>query len=91
MRGFWAGFQKRAEALTGGGGFTGTGKGSIYGEYEFDGPLAGGTTESVQDKDKQPQTDKTLLDRERNPKDFAIGVGNEGPVFQADSNPHLLY
>jgi hypothetical protein len=86
---FWAGFTKKAEALTGGGGFSATGKNSIYGEYEFDGPLSGGTTDTDGDKGKEPMVDKTLLDRERNPKDFGLGL--EGPVFQADSNPHLLY
>lgn len=89
MKSFWAGFIKRAEATTGGGGFSSSGKGSIYGEYEFDGPLSGNTQESVGDKGSQPMTDKTLLDRERNPKDFGLGL--EGPVFQSDSNPHLFY
>lgn len=89
MKNFWAGFTKRAEALTGGGGFSATGKNSIYGEYEFDGPFSVSTNITDGDKDKQPMTDKTLIDRERNPKDFSIGA--EGPVFQADSNPHLLY
>lgn len=89
MRSFWVGFEKRASALTGGGGFTGTGKGSLLGEYDFDGPYSTSTNVSDGDKDKQPMTDHTLIDRERNPKDF--GIGQEGPTFQADSNPHLYY
>jgi hypothetical protein len=89
VKSFWCGFIKRAEAFTGGGGFSSSGKGSIYGEYEFDGPLASSTNVSGENPRNQLMTDKTLLDRERNPRDF--GVGNQGPVFQADSNPHLLY
>lgn len=89
MKSFWAGFFKKAEALTGGGGLGPTGKGSLYGEYEFDGPFEMSTRLNHGDPDAQPMTDKTLLDRERNPKDFGLGV--EGPVFQSDSNPHLFY
>lgn len=89
MKNFWAGFFKKAEALTGGGGLGPTGKGSLLGGYEFDGPFDMKTNISGENPKDQPTTDKTLLDRERNPKDFGLGV--EGPVFQADSNPHLFY
>lgn len=75
--------------MTGGGGFSGVGKGSLYGEFDFAGPMAGSTQDSGGDPVNQTGTDKTLLDRERNPRDF--GIGDQGPVFQADSNPHLLY
>lgn len=80
---FWAGFEKRAEALTGGQGFTGVGKGVI-------GPSANAVQEGrVGNGDAAPMTEKTLLDRERNPRDFGIGI--EGPQFRDESNPFIIY
>jgi len=80
---FWTGFQKRAEALTGGQGFTGVGKGVI-------GPSGNAVQEgSISDQNAAPMTEKTLLDRERNPRDFGIGI--DGPQFRDESNPFIIY
>lgn len=82
-RAFWHGFKKRAEALTGGQGFTGAGKGVI-------GPSGNAVQEgNVSDGAAAPMTDKTLLDRERNPRDFGTGI--EGPQFRDESNPFIIY
>lgn len=81
---FWVGFQKRAEALTGGSGHTGAGKGNLPTGYAEQGAMSGTATGS-----EDTRTDKTLLDRQRNPKDF--GVGRHGEDSPSDSNPHLIY
>jgi hypothetical protein len=81
---FWTGFYKRAEALTGGEGFSGAGKGNLPTGYSEQGRLSG-TASGGEDT----KTDKTLLDRQRNPKDF--GVGNHGEDGPADTNPHIVY
>lgn len=63
--------------------FAGVGKGNIRASLDYD-ELSG---YNVGGDDLK--TDKTLLDRERNPKDFAIG--HYGPEFTDDSNPHVRY
>lgn len=91
MKNFWLGFYKKADAtsgLTGGTGFTGTGKGSISGQLERD--QYEGTESSFGVGDgNDTRTDKGLLDRERGPRSFEIG--DQGPEFQAESNPHIKY
>jgi len=90
LKSFWGGFHKRAEALTGGSGFSGTGKGLLGGSLTFDGPLDGPiSSQGPSGGGELPQTDKTLLDRERGPRDF--GIGDQGPELQAESNPHIRY
>jgi hypothetical protein len=88
VRPFWDGFYKRAEALDAGGGFTGVGKGVLVGQLTYSGPLSGNVSQSGPSEDSV-KTDHTLLDRERNPRDF--GIGDSGPEFQAESNPHIRY
>lgn len=84
-RSFWEGFFKKAEANTGGSGYTGTGKANLPTGYSEQGGLTG--TSSYDSSDTK--TDKTLLDRQRNPKDFAPGrYGFDEP---AESNPHIIY
>jgi hypothetical protein len=81
---FWAGFNKKADALTGGGGHTGAGKGNLGTSEEYperQGPVNAG--------DSAPQTDKTLLDRERNPRDY--NIYELGPELRDESNPHIRY
>lgn len=87
---FWIGFHKRADALsslTGGGGHSGAGKSQFGLGLEF--PEKGGPEKAVGPAAPLPMVDKTLMDRERNPRDHA--VGEQGPEFQDDSNPHLRY
>lgn len=79
---FWQGFFKQAEAGTASG-FTGVGKGNLPTGNAEQGQLQG-TLDT-----KDTLVDKTLLDRQRNPKDFCIGnYGEDGP---ADSNQHIIY
>lgn len=88
MRPFWTGFWKRASALTGGSGHTGTGKGSFMGQLEIDRHTS--TEEGYGRADGQDtRTEKTLLDRDRTARDFALG--QSGPEFQDSSNPHIKY
>ena len=87
MIGFWDGFYKRADASTGGSGFSGVGKGNLpTGTAEqgaLTGPASGG------DSQNSGLTDKTLLDRTRNPKDFSIREpGEDGP---SDVIPLIIY
>jgi hypothetical protein len=88
---FWSGFYKKAGAtssLTGGSGLTGAGKMQVTRTTEVDSEA--GTEEGLGRADKEDtRTDKTLLDRDRNPRDY--GVGKQGPEFQDESNPHLRY
>lgn len=87
MRCFWAGFYKKAAFSTGGSGHTGLGKGNFLGQLtrdHYDGTLeAHGRTED------DTRTDKTMIDRDRTARDFA--VGERGPEFRDGSNPHILY
>jgi len=86
MLSFWEGFIKRAEAGTGGSGHSGIGKGNLPTGYSEQGGMMGNSTQSGAE---DTRTDKTLLDRQRNPKDFA--VGRHGQDEPADSNPHIIY
>lgn len=72
---FFRGFEKRADADTGGGGFAGAGKGQLgSGERDhFSGTLSGG---------EDTRTDKTLRDAERGPRDF--NIADLGPEFTDD-------
>lgn len=88
MDSFWSGFYKKADVGLGGTGFTGVGKGNLPTGYAETGQLQGNVGSgngAVEDS----RTDKTLLDRQRNPKDF--GIGNYGEDAPADSNPHIFY
>ncbi len=88
MRHFWAGFRKKASSDTGGSGHTGVGKGSMTGQLERD--RHDGTEEGYGRADgDDSRTSKELLDRERGPRDFALG--ERGPEFQDQSNPHIKY
>jgi len=83
MSAFWSGFEKRADgALTGGGGFTGAGKGNL-GTAEKDqvNGTVGGNDET--------KADHTMIDRERGPR--SDDPFDLGPEFQDSSNPHLRY
>lgn len=81
---FWRGFYKRADATIGGEGFTGAGKGNLPTGYAEQGRMSG-TVSGGEDT----KTDKTLLDTQRNPRDFGFGQHTEtGP---ADVNPHIRY
>jgi len=81
---FWEGFHKRADATIGGEGFTGAGKGNLPTGYAEQGSMSGNATGG-----EDTRTDKTLLDRQRNPKDF--GIGNYGEDGPAETNPHIRY
>lgn len=88
MNSFWIGFSKRAEALVGGSGHTGMGKGVLLGNLQFD--RHDSTEEAFGRADKEDtRTDKSLLDRNRTARDF--GVGRSGPEFQDESIPHIRY
>lgn len=78
---FWAGFDKQAAMLDGKGFHSGPGKGQI----EMGANLRGHAREGAKET---PKTDKTLLDRERGPRDF--GVGEQGPEFY-DEATHVRY
>lgn len=88
MKNFWEGFLKKADAGTAGSGFTGTGKGNLPTGYALQGQQEGPVNaygSSIEDT----RTDKTLLDRQRNPKDFCMfRHGEDGP---AEANPHIFY
>lgn len=92
MKAFWAGFEKLANptgSLDGGGGFfSGIGKGNLahfFGRDEFNGTRQGYGRGGGEDT----RTDKTLLDRERNPRDYS--VHELGPELQNESIPHIRY
>jgi hypothetical protein len=79
---FWQGFNK--QAIEGGGkGFDAQGEGAIRGGLSTD--RIQGSQQSHGRGGEDTRTDKELLDRERNPRDFQ--VGNQGPVLEADSVP----
>lgn len=85
MSDFWSGFYKRADVGMGGG-FTGTGKGNLPTGNAEQGQIQGNATGG---DGEDTRTDKTLLDRQRNPKDFSIfEQGQDGP---ADANPHITF
>jgi hypothetical protein len=87
MIGFWDGFCKRADASTGGGGFSGVGKGNLPTGYAEQGKLMGSATGG--DAQDSGLTDKTLLDRQRNPKDFSIReLGEDQP---SEVIPQIIY
>lgn len=82
---FWKGFQK--QAIEGGGkGFDAQGEGAIFGGLITD--RQQGTQESHGSGVEDTRTDKQLLDRERNPRDYRIGMS--GPILEADSVPILF-
>jgi hypothetical protein len=89
---FWTGFYKKAggdsAGLTGGSGFSGVGKGNVAGRLEFDGPFDGNIG-ALGSSTEDTRTDKALLDRERNPRDFS--PFETGPNLVSESNPHIVY
>lgn len=83
---FWRGFYKRADAATGGSGFSGAGKGNLPTGYAEQGNLTGPASGNAYDSGL---TDKTLLDRQRNPKDFSIREPGEDQPSEVI--PQLIY
>lgn len=83
--GFWEGFNKRAEASTGGF-FGGVGKGNLPTGTSETGQLEGVASGNAYDSGL---TDKTLLDRQRNPKDFSIHEPGEDQPSEVI--PHIIY
>lgn len=83
---FWQGFYKRADAGTGGSGFSGVGKGNLPTGYAEQGGLTGTVAGNPYDSGL---TDKTLLDRQRNPKDFSIHEPGEDQPSEVI--PQLIY
>ncbi len=86
MKIFWSGFHKRADASTGGGGFfSGIGKGNLPTGYAEQGQLTG----PIPAGPDSGMTDKMLLDRQRNPKDFSVReLGEDAP---SEAVPHIIY
>jgi len=90
VKAFWVGFTKKASAiagLTGGSGFTGTGKGSITGQLTYD--QHNSTQEGYGRSDPDTRASKELLDRDRTARDFS--PHHLGPEFQDEANPHIRY
>lgn len=90
MSSFWVGFIKKASAtagLTGGSGFTGTGKGSITGQLTYDQHTS--TEEGYGRAGQDGRASKELLDRDRTARDFS--PHHLGPEFQDEANPHIRY
>lgn len=88
MEDFWTGFNKRADAGLGGSGFSGVGKGNLPTGNAEQGQQQGNVN-ALGSSGEDTRTDKTLLDRQRNPKDFMINrYGEDAP---AESNPHIIY
>ena len=95
MLSFWQGFREKSQGFrkkasldSGGSGFTGTGKGSLLGQLISD--SHNGTQEGYGRGDgEDTRTSKDLLDRDRGPRDYRIG--ETGPEFQDQSNPHIKY
>ena len=83
---FWRGFYKRADAATGGSGFSGAGKGNLPTGYGEQGAMTGPASGNAYDSGL---TDKTLLDRQRNPKDFSIKEPGEDQPSEVI--PQLIY
>lgn len=72
----------------GGSGFTGTGKGQLTGSLEWD--IYDGVKNHWDEKQQfENQTDKTLLDRERNPRDSS--PFQLGPNFEDENGTHIIY
>src|ERR1035437_2568393 len=90
---FWQGFMKRADGADGGAGdggqgFTGVGKGNIAGSLEWD--EYSGTKPASDEKPDgagDGMTDKSLLDRERNPRDFS--PFENGPELEDENGSHI--
>lgn len=80
---------KRAAFLDGGGGFfAGIGKGNLAHNSNPERiDSAEGAYGRAEGEDTR--TDKTLLDRERNPRDYS--PHHLGPELQDESNPHIRY
>lgn len=92
MKDFWKGFQKRAEGADGGMGdgggmFAGVGKGQLAGQLEWD--KYDGDKSKWDEKNDETQTDKTLLDRERNPRDFS--PFSLGPTLEDENGSKTIY
>ena len=84
---FWDGFYKRADgAASTGGGFSGAGKGNLPTGYSEQGGLTGSASGNPYESGL---TDKTLLDRQRNPKDFSVReLGEDQP---SEVVPQIIY
>lgn len=92
---FWQGFMKAADGADGGmgdggSGFTGVGKGNLIGSLEHD-EYDGSKPASDEKPDgaSDGMTDKSLLDRERNPRDFS--PFNNGPELEDENGSHIRY
>lgn len=86
---FVRGFEKRSEALTGGSGHTGRGKGNLsLGRYDYpstEGPR--GAFEGAEEG--SPRNAKAVYDRVGNPRSHSIF--DNGITITDDSNPHIRY
>ena len=99
MHKFWEGFTKRAaggEYGDGGQGFTGAGKKQLAGQLDDPGNkgqgpvgISGGSDHGTSDGETL-KTDKTLLDRERNPGDFSIFSAG-GPPMEDENGTKVVY
>ena len=79
---FWCGFEKRAKGF-----HSGRGKMQLAAQLHHDDES--GSAESHGRSGPDTRTDKTLLDRERNPRSF--NPTDKGPEFRDDANPHIIY
>lgn len=87
MDSFWAGFAKAADgALTGGAGFSGIGKGNVGSAEERDSRQ--GPERALGPAAEADLVDKTLIDRDRNPRSFDIT--DPGQEALRGNNPFLI-
>lgn len=87
---FIQGFEKRADLLGGGKGFTGSGKGNLsLGKYENPTSVEGPRGAFSGQDDVSPRNSKEVYDRVGNPRSHSIF--DNGPIIVDDSNPHILY
>lgn len=75
---FWQGFFKQAD---------GVGKGQLANELDHDSD--NGLVREPGGSEPETHTDHTLLDRERNPRDF--GPFNLGPTLEDENGTKIIY
>lgn len=84
---FWLGFYKQAEFGDGGGGFSGTGKGSLGSGNEGRDTAQGLASQMGPGKD-ETMVDRSMRDRVRGPKDWSLT--SMGEELADETNPHLI-